>query len=221
MEQNRLRQVSACWPGWRAPAVAGSRSTTSSGTGCLPGSATGGSPSRSSSLKTPKSVLLLLLLLLLPVFTQPIFLQACLHSNCAASHMATVPSCVACLRLHYYLSQGHLHVLNSVHSMLREENVTYTVYVQKAQAVREEELPLTLPPTQDFKPSGRPESPLAKISDWVQTTDPSTGVPKSELAATGMLYCTFKRLLDCGFGCTCVLPDDWSDWHDYLEVCFR
>jgi len=43
--------------------------------------------------------------------------------------------------------------------------------------VREDELPLTLPPTQDFKPSGRPESPLAKITDWVQTTDPATGSP--------------------------------------------
>ena len=50
------------------------------------------------------------------------------------------------------------------------------LHLQEAQAVQEEELPLTLPPTQDFKPSGRPESPLAKITDWVQTTDPSTGV---------------------------------------------
>ena len=41
--------------------------------------------------------------------------------------------------------------------------------------MQEDELPLTLPPTQDFKPSGRPESPLAKITDWVQTTDPATG----------------------------------------------
>ncbi len=43
--------------------------------------------------------------------------------------------------------------------------------------MQEDELPLTLPSTQDFKPSGRPESPLAKITDWVQTTDPATGKP--------------------------------------------
>ncbi|DBB16395.1 TPA: hypothetical protein ACH3X3_014684 [Trebouxia sp. C0006] len=48
---------------------------------------------------------------------------------------------------------------------------------QEAKAVQEDELPLTLPSTQDFKPSGRPESPLAKITDWVQTTDPATGGP--------------------------------------------
>ena len=54
--------------------------------------------------------------------------------------------------------------------------VVILLQLQEAQAVQEEELPLTLPPTQDFKPSGRPESPLAKITEWVQTTDPSTGV---------------------------------------------
>lgn len=51
--------------------------------------------------------------------------------------------------------------------------------MQEAKAVGEDELPLTLPPTQDFKPSGRSESPLAKITDWVQTTDPATGPPPS------------------------------------------
>ena len=47
--------------------------------------------------------------------------------------------------------------------------------VQEAKAIGEDELPLTLPPTQDFKPSGRPESPLAKVTDWVRTTDSTTG----------------------------------------------
>lgn len=43
-------------------------------------------------------------------------------------------------------------------------------------AISEEELPLTLPDTDEFKPSGTPESPLANITTWVNTTDPATGV---------------------------------------------
>jgi leucyl-tRNA synthetase len=33
-----------------------------------------------------------------------------------------------------------------------------------------DELPLTLPPMQDFKPSGKPEPPLGKATDWVNVT---------------------------------------------------
>jgi hypothetical protein len=32
-----------------------------------------------------------------------------------------------------------------------------------------------LPETDQFKPSGTPESPLAVIDSWVNTTDPATG----------------------------------------------
>ena len=39
----------------------------------------------------------------------------------------------------------------------------------------ESELPLMLPETDNFRPSGSPESPLAAVSDWVSFTDPSTG----------------------------------------------
>ena len=46
---------------------------------------------------------------------------------------------------------------------------------QEAVAISEEDLPLTLPETDDFKPSGSPESPLANIIDWVHYTDPRTG----------------------------------------------
>lgn len=49
------------------------------------------------------------------------------------------------------------------------------VFLQEPQAVPESELPLTLPETDNFKPSGSPESPLANISDWVTFTDPQTG----------------------------------------------
>ncbi|WP_261130691.1 leucine--tRNA ligase [Bacillus sp. Marseille-Q3570] len=42
-------------------------------------------------------------------------------------------------------------------------------------AVPEEELPLTLPKTDNIKPSGTGESPLANIEDWVNVVDPETG----------------------------------------------
>jgi len=41
----------------------------------------------------------------------------------------------------------------------------------------EEQLPLTLPETKNFKPSGSGESPLANLKDWLATTDPVTGKP--------------------------------------------
>jgi leucyl-tRNA synthetase len=41
----------------------------------------------------------------------------------------------------------------------------------------EEQLPLKLPETHDFKPSGTGESPLANLEQWLTTTDPATGKP--------------------------------------------
>ncbi len=41
----------------------------------------------------------------------------------------------------------------------------------------EEQLPLRLPETDNFKPSGTGESPLANLSAWINTTDPATGKP--------------------------------------------
>ncbi|MEQ1561850.1 MAG: class I tRNA ligase family protein, partial [Nitrospiraceae bacterium] len=43
----------------------------------------------------------------------------------------------------------------------------------------EEHLPLLLPETNNFKPSGGGESPLANLTDWLTTTDPSSGAPAS------------------------------------------
>lgn len=40
----------------------------------------------------------------------------------------------------------------------------------------EEELPLLLPKTEQIKPSGTGESPLANITDWVNVVDPETGL---------------------------------------------
>ncbi|MGX7390172.1 leucine--tRNA ligase [Dolosigranulum pigrum] len=42
--------------------------------------------------------------------------------------------------------------------------------------VPEEDLPLELPKTDHIKPSGTGESPLANIADWVNVTDPETGL---------------------------------------------
>ena len=39
----------------------------------------------------------------------------------------------------------------------------------------EEQLPLLLPETSNFKPSGSGESPLANLTDWLTTTDPTSG----------------------------------------------
>jgi leucyl-tRNA synthetase len=50
----------------------------------------------------------------------------------------------------------------------------------EATAIPEEQLPVRLPETDQFKPSGtgeKPEGPLAKLTDWVQTTDPVSGKP--------------------------------------------
>ena len=41
----------------------------------------------------------------------------------------------------------------------------------------EEQLPLRLPDTSQFKPSGTGESPLANLEDWLKTTEPATGKP--------------------------------------------
>ncbi|MCP8967513.1 leucine--tRNA ligase [Ectobacillus ponti] len=42
-------------------------------------------------------------------------------------------------------------------------------------AVPEEELPLVLPKTENIRPSGTGESPLANVEDWVNVVDPATG----------------------------------------------
>lgn len=42
--------------------------------------------------------------------------------------------------------------------------------------VDEKDLPVTLPPLDDFKPAGTGESPLAKAEEWLDYTDPVTGM---------------------------------------------
>ncbi|HTH63939.1 MAG TPA: leucine--tRNA ligase, partial [Gemmatimonadales bacterium] len=41
----------------------------------------------------------------------------------------------------------------------------------------EQMLPVRLPESADFKPTGSTEGPLANLKDWVSTTDPATGKP--------------------------------------------
>jgi leucyl-tRNA synthetase len=47
----------------------------------------------------------------------------------------------------------------------------------EARPLAEEQLPLTLPETSNFKPSGSGESPLANLEDWLVTTEPVSGKP--------------------------------------------
>ncbi|BFU92130.1 MAG: leucyl-tRNA synthetase [Nitrospira sp.] len=47
----------------------------------------------------------------------------------------------------------------------------------EARPLPEEQLPLVLPETDNFKPSGTGESPLANLDAWLTTIDPATGQP--------------------------------------------
>src|SRR5260221_1492992 len=44
-------------------------------------------------------------------------------------------------------------------------------------ALPEQMLPVRLPELKEFKPSGTGENPLANATEWLQTTDPATGMP--------------------------------------------
>lgn len=50
--------------------------------------------------------------------------------------------------------------------------------------IPESHLPLTLPDTDDFAPSGTHEPPLAKQTEWVNTVDPQTGGPARRETST-------------------------------------
>lgn len=46
-----------------------------------------------------------------------------------------------------------------------------------AKGVRVEDLPVTLPEVESFKPTGTGEPPLAAVKSWVETVDATTGKP--------------------------------------------
>ena len=48
---------------------------------------------------------------------------------------------------------------------------------EESRPLPEEQLPLVLPETSNFKPSGTGESPLSNLQDWVTTVDPTSGKP--------------------------------------------
>jgi len=50
--------------------------------------------------------------------------------------------------------------------------------------IDEAELPLILPDTNDFAPSGTPDPPLAKQKEWMRARDPKTGGPAVREAST-------------------------------------
>lgn len=47
-----------------------------------------------------------------------------------------------------------------------------------------DQLPLVLPETDDFKPKGTPESPLASLTEWIYMKDPATGARFKREAST-------------------------------------
>ena len=51
-------------------------------------------------------------------------------------------------------------------------------------ALEPDELPLTLPEVETYKPAGTGEGPLATIDEWIHTTDPQTGQPATRESNT-------------------------------------
>ena len=56
--------------------------------------------------------------------------------------------------------------------------------MQEPVPVPEDQLPLLLPDTDNFQPSGTPESPLSVIHEWVNTVDPVGGGPARRETST-------------------------------------
>lgn len=74
--------------------------------------------------------------------------------------------------------------------------------------VPEEELPLILPKTDEIKPSGTGESPLANIKDWVEVTDPQTGKKEEEKR----IQCRNGREA-AGISCAILIRAIRISWH--------
>ncbi len=47
----------------------------------------------------------------------------------------------------------------------------------RTKLVPDSELPVLLPELDDYRPSGEFETPLSRVPEWIQTTDPETGAP--------------------------------------------
>ncbi|MBG9944447.1 leucine--tRNA ligase [Brevibacillus formosus] len=82
--------------------------------------------------------------------------------------------------------------------------------------VPESELPIMLPKTKEIKPSGTGESPLANISDWVNTVDPETGMKARRETNTMPQWAGscwyFLRFIDPHNDKALADPDKLKEW---------
>lgn len=81
-----------------------------------------------------------------------------------------------------------------------------------AYAIDESELPLELPVMEDFKPTGKPESPLAKASDWVETPNGERETDTMPGYAGSSWY--FLRYMDANNSESFVGKEAESYWQD-------
>jgi leucyl-tRNA synthetase len=86
-------------------------------------------------------------------------------------------------------------------------------------AIPEEQLPVRLPETDQFKPLGtseNPQSPLARLTDWIETTDPATGRPARRESNTMPQWAGscwyYLRFLDPSSGDQLVSPERERYW---------
>nr|WP_252977581.1 leucine--tRNA ligase [Bacillus luti] len=82
-------------------------------------------------------------------------------------------------------------------------------------AVKEEELPLVLPKTENIRPSGTGESPLANIEEWVNVVDPETGkkvvVKRTQCHNAGSCW-YYLRYIDPNNSEALVDPEKVKQW---------
>jgi len=80
----------------------------------------------------------------------------------------------------------------------------------------ESALPLVLPDTDNFKPKGTPESPLAALESWVNTTDPVSGGPARRETSTMPQWAGscwyYLRYIDPANGGKLVDPEKEKYW---------
>lgn len=77
-------------------------------------------------------------------------------------------------------------------------------------------LPLVLPETDDFKPKGTPESPLAGLNDWIYMVDPATGSRFKREASTMPQWAGscwyYLRFIDPGNGSSLIAKEKEKYW---------
>lgn len=82
--------------------------------------------------------------------------------------------------------------------------------------VPESELPIVLPKTKEIKPSGTGESPLANITEWVNTVDPETGMKARRETNTMPQWAGscwyFLRFIDPHNDKAMADPDKLKEW---------